>query len=229
MAVAVSGAVLLGLFSLTDLVSRHARGVSARVEAAERSRRGLDSLVRDIGLAQRVRWAGPTRDRAFVFQGRFDRILVAVDAAMGAAEAPTRLVQLQSEPDGVGADILYTEADFPPAARSLDELHFTPTRVLFRSPRRLRFAYIAAATDKAPEIAVDTWDLPDAMPVAVRVSLNDAVTGLPLLERRIPLHIEAEAGCTAPTKAFCSRPIEKDEDGEGSTAAIVNALQGRKP
>ncbi len=228
-ALAVSGAVLLGLFSLTDLVSRHARGVFVRVEAAEGGRRGLEALARDIGLAQRVRWAGPPRERAFVFQGRFDRVLLAIDANAGAAEAPTRLVQWQSEERGAGAEILRTEADFPPAAQSLADLAFAPSRVIFRSPQRLRFAYIAGATDKTPEIALDTWDLPDAMPVAVRLSLDDTASGLTVLERRVPLRIEAEAGCAAPAKAFCSRPADKDDEGDGSTAAIVNALQGRRP
>lgn len=228
-ALAISGAVLLGLVSLTNVVSRHARIVFGRVEAAEADRRGLAALAREIGLAQRLRWAGPPEARPFVFLGTPDALLFALDAPIDAAAGPTQVVQFQSVAAPGGGEVLRTQAPLPPAARGLADLAFAPTRRLHRGPWRLRFAYIAAATVKTPEIAFDAWDLPGAMPAAVRLSLEDPETGLTAQSLRVALQVEAEAGCAVPTRAFCSRPADREGEGEVSTAAIVNALQGRKP
>lgn len=228
-ALAISGAVLLGLCSLTNVVSRHARLVFARVEASEADRQGLAALAQDIGLAQRLRWAGPPGAQPFVFLGAADRLLFAVESPLGSPLAPVRLVQLQSAVTPEGGEVLRAEAALPPAARDIADLVPGPVNAVHWGSRRLRFAYIAAATAKTPEIAVDTWDLPDAMPVAVRLSLEDPETGLAAQSLRVALRVEAEAGCAAPTKGFCSRPADREGDEEVSTAAIVNALQGRRP
>lgn len=228
-ALAISGAVLLGLYSLTNVVSRHAGLVFGRVEASETDRRGLDAIAREIALAQRQRWAGPPEARPFIFLGSADALLFAVDSPIGSATAPSQIVQLQSVFTAAGGEIFRAEAAFSPAARDSADLVQEPVRLLHRSPWRLRFAYIAAATAKTPEIAFDAWDLPDAMPVAVRLSLEDPETGSVARSLRVALRMEAESGCATPMKAFCSRPADRDGDDGVSTAAIVNALQGRKP
>lgn len=228
-ALAIGGAVLVGLSSLTNVVSRHARLVFGRVEASEADRRGLAALAREIGLAQRLRWAGPADARRFVFLGSADSLLFAVDTPAGSAAPPSQIVQLQSALTAAGGEVLRSEAAFPPAARDIADLAPAPARPLLRGPWRLRFAYIAAATDTTPEIAVDAWDLPDAMPVAVRLSLENLETGLTAQSLRVALRVEAESGCAAPTRGFCSRPADRDGDEGVSTAAIVNALQGRRP
>lgn len=226
-ALAVSGAVLLGLFSLTDLVSRHARGVAERVEGAEATGRAVAALLREIGLAGRQRWAGPPTGGPFVFLGTADRLLFALDRPVAGPGAPTLAVQFQGASGPRGGELLRAEAALPPTGRELSDLAFAPARVLYSGRWRPRFAYVAAASATAPEIAVDAWDLPDAMPVAVRLSLTDPETGVSALDLRIPLRIEAEAGCASAARFRCSRPVDRDADEETSTAAIVNALQGR--
>jgi type II secretory pathway component PulJ len=228
-ALAISGAVLVGLFSLTNVVSRHARTVFGRVEASEADRRGLAALAREIESAQHLRWAGPPDARPFVFLGAADRVQFAVEVRGDAAGAPAQVVQVQSVAGDHGGEILRTEAAFHPAARDIADLAPAPVRLLQRGPWRLRFAYIAAATVKTPEIAFDAWDLPDAMPAAVRLSLEDPETGLAAQSLRVALRVEAESGCAAPTRGFCSRPADREGEEGASTAAIVNALQGRRP
>jgi hypothetical protein len=228
-ALAISGAVLVGLYSLTNVVSRHARLIFGHVEASEADRRGLAALAREIELAQRLRWAGPPEARPFVFLGSAESLLFAIDSPIGSAAAPSRIVQLQSAVTSDGGEVLRAETALPPSARDIADLVPEPARLLHRGPWRLRFAYIATATVKTPEIAFDAWDLPDAMPVAVRLSLEDPETGLVARSLRVALRVEAESGCAAPTKGFCSRPADREGDEGVSTAAIVNALQGRKP
>lgn len=228
-ALAISGAVLVGLYSLTNVVSRHARLVFGRMEASEADRRGLAAIAGEIELAQRLRWAGPPEARPFVFLGRADGLLFGIDSPIGSAAAPSRIVQLQSAAMPDGGEVLRAEAALPPAARDIADLIPESARPVHRGPWRLRFAYIAAATDKTPEIAFDAWDLPTAMPVAVRLSLEDPETGRVTQSLRVTLRVEAESGCAIPTKGFCSRPADREGDEGVSTAAIVNALQGRKP
>ncbi|MFK5600335.1 type II secretion system protein J [Methylobacterium sp. HMF5984] len=228
-ALAISGAVLVGLYSLTNVVSRHARLIIGRVEASEADRRGLAALAREIELAQRLRWAGRPEARPFVFVGSADSLLFAADSPIGSAAAPSRIVQLQSAVTPDGGEVFRTEAALPPIAREIADLSPESSQLLHRGPSRLRFAYIVAATVKTPEIALDAWDLPDAMPVAVRLSLEDPKTGLITQSLRVALRIEAESGCAAPTEGFCSRPADREGDEGVSTAAIVNALQRQKP
>ncbi len=159
---------------------------------------------------QRLRWAGPPDARPFVFLGASDRVQFAIEPRGDVSGAPTQIVQIQSVAGDRGGEILRTEAPFNPAARDIADLAPAPVRLLQRSPWRLRFAYIAAATPKTPEIAFDAWDLPDAMPVALRLSLEDPETGLPAQSLRVSLRIEAEAGCAAPTRGFCSRPADRE-------------------
>ncbi|MCJ2011912.1 prepilin-type cleavage/methylation domain-containing protein [Methylobacterium sp. J-076] len=229
MALAISGAVLVGLYSLTNVVSRHARLAFGRVEASEADRRGLAALAREIEFAQRLRWAAPPEARPFVFFGSADSLLFAIDPPIGSPGAPSRLVQIKSVVTPDGGELLRAEAALPPSAHDIADLVPEPTRPLHRGPWRVRFAYIAAATAKTPEIAFEAWDLPDAMPVAVRLSLEDPETGLVTQSLRVALRMEAESGCAAPTKGFCSRSADREGDEGVSTAAIVNALQGRKP
>ena len=79
----------------------------------------------------------------------------------------------------------------------------------------MRFAYFSRATS-GKESLVDIWNLANEMPAAVRVAMMNPNTGRIIMSIRIPLMIDAESGCAAPSVARCSYVDNGEADALGA-------------
>ncbi len=210
---AISAAILAGLASVLGLLLRTADRVAVRVQDLETTGRTVAALRRDIQLMSRARWSGAAR-RSFVFAGEPDRIMFARSMPQESGFRATTVVVIQRVDRGDGARLLRTEAALPPGAASLQALRFGPALELYDGPAVIRFAYFARAGTAGGEVLVDSWPTDTALPSAVRIGVVDPTTGALLASQRVPLLVEAEPGCAAPTIAFCSRadPRKTSED-----------------
>lgn len=217
---AISAVILVALGSLLGLMSRQADLTARRTERMDVAGHALAAIARDLGAAARARWAGPG-PRSFVFAGQPDQVLFARD---GSAEAEGRsrtvAVLLQSAPDAGRGRVMRAEAPLSPGDRDAGGLDFGPARALYAGEALVRFAYVAAPAAGGPELVLDAWPAGETLPVAVRVAFTDPGSGDVLSSLRVPLRIEAEPGCAAPRKAFCSRIDERSlADGSGEPAS----------
>jgi len=205
--------ILAGLASVLGLLVRTADRVAVRVQDLETTGRTVAALQRDIRLMSRARWSGAAR-RSFVFAGEPDRIMFVRPIPQESGFRAATVVLIQSVDQGRGARLLRTEAALPPGAASLQELRFGPARALHEGRAVIRFAYFARAGTAGGEILVDSWPADTALPSAVRIGVVDPATGALLSSQRVPILVEAEPGCAAPTVAFCSRadPRKPSED-----------------
>lgn len=221
---AISAAILVGLASLTQLLLRQADGLAARTERLELRERTLAALSRDIRALARIRFEGPDRER-FVFAGTPDRLLFAREAsAEMPAEAGAVAVLLQSADESGQVRLLRAESPLLPGMAGFDDLRFGPVRTLLdRDPARIRFAYVAAATEKTPELILDAWPPESPPPAAVRIGLADPATGELVSSLRVAILHEAEPGCARAKTHWCSRTdLGAEEEDETSVGTILN-------
>lgn len=226
---AISAAILAGLASLTRLLMTQADTLAARTERFESRERGLAALSRDIRALARIRWEGPNRER-FVFAGTPDRLLFAQERpGMGAPVA----VLLQSAIEHGRVRLLRAEAPLPPGLASFDDLRFGPVRVLMDAPsgkgaERIRFAYVAGATERSPELILDAWPAEAPPPVAIRVGLADPATAEVMTSLRVPVLAEAEPVCAVAKTHWCSlTDIDAAEDTPGE--AVPQPRSSKEP
>lgn len=218
---AISAAILAALGSLLGMMSRHADLLALRAERLDVSSRALAAIARDIESMARVRWAGPG-PRAFAFVGLSDRILFAVDRLDESRRPTTVAVLLQSAPSTQGMSVLRGEASLSPTSRAAAQLDFGESSTLYTGREPVRFAYVKASTVGGPEVLIDEWVEDDSLPTAIRVAFTDPATGDVLSSLRVPIRVEAEPGCAAPRKAYCSRVTEQTVllgSGEAAPAA----------
>jgi general secretion pathway protein J len=207
-------------------MARQADLTAQRTERLDVADRGLAAIARDLEAATRARWGGPGR-RGFVFTGSPGRVLFALDRPD--ADRLSRAVLLQSGETERGGSVLRAEAALSPLDRDATALAFGPAHSLYAGPAQVRFAYVAAASAGGPEILLDDWTISDALPVAVRVAFTDPASGALLSSLRVPLRIEAEPGCAAPRKAFCSRVDDRAIDGPGEPGgSLPGAIPARE-
>ncbi|WP_375462400.1 type II secretion system protein J [uncultured Methylobacterium sp.] len=228
---AISAVILVALGSLLGLMSRQADLTAQRTERMDAAGHALAAVARDLGSVARARWGGPG-PRAFVFLGLPDRVLFAIDRSGEDRPVRTVAVLLQSAPAEGRSLVLRGEAALSPLDRGQDSLDFGVSRTLYAGEAEMRFAYVAAPVAGGPEILLDAWPAGETLPIAVRVAFTDPASGDILSSLRVPLRIEAEPGCAAPRKAFCSRVDERSlADGSGEPApepvGAVAAQQAR--
>jgi general secretion pathway protein J len=194
---AISAFLLVALISLLHLMTRADARTAELSRRTEADSRAFDTLKRDLRSVTRTRWGGAGTD--FVFSGSESRIQFAVrDPDAGEIE----FVTLSAE-DGIIGRVIRTSVAFPPFVRTSAELGAGVISEIYRGRSNVRFAYFSnLAGDQ--ESLTDGWTQPLSMPSAIRVSLIDPNTRLIESSIRIPLMIDAEAGCAAPRRGLCS-------------------------
>lgn len=225
---AIGAVILVAVGSLLGLMSRQADRTAERTERMDVAGHGLAAIARDIGSIARARWAGPGR-RSFVFAGLPDRMLFALDRIDADYLPRSFAVLLQGAETEDGSAVLRAEAPLSPLDRDEGALDFGPTRALYAGVARVRFAYIGAMGAGAPEILVDAWPAGETLPIAVRVAFTDPASGEILSSLRVPLRIEAEPGCAAPRKAFCSRIDAHSVEGQDEPGAPQGGVAAAGP
>ncbi|WP_375454021.1 type II secretion system protein J [uncultured Methylobacterium sp.] len=215
---AIGAVILVAVGSLLGLMSRQADLTAQRTERMDVAGHGLAAIARELGSAARARWAGPG-PRGFVFVGLPDRVLFSLDRPEGDRLSRPMAILLQSTETQAGGVVLRAEAALSPLDPGEGALDFGPPDRLYAGPALVRFAYVGAVGAGGPEVLLDAWPAGEALPVAVRVAFTDPASGDILSSLRVPLRIEAEAGCAAPRKAFCSRIDARSVEGEGEPGA----------
>ncbi len=208
---AISALILAGLASLLGVMLRAADRAADRVQDLETTARAVAALRRDIQLLARARWSGAA-PRSFVFAGEPEKIMFAQSVPQGSGFRTATVVVIQSVGIDAGGRLLRTEAALTPGAASLRELHFSPARNLQEGRSTVRFAYFARAREGGSEVLVDHWPSAVQLPAAVRIGIVDPATGGLLSSVRVPIRVDAEAGCAAPDIAFCSRADPKKSE-----------------
>jgi hypothetical protein len=226
---AIGAIILVAVGSLLGLMSRQADQTAERTERMDVASHALSALARDIGSIARARWAGPG-PRNFVFAGLPDRMLFSLDRSDADRPPSSFAIRLQGTETKDGSAILRAEASLSPLDRDEAALDFAPAHTIYIGHAPVRFAYVVAPSAGGPELVLDAWPGGEALPIAVRVSLTDPASGEILSSLRVPLRIEAEAGCAAPQKSFCSRfdPRSVEEQGKhGAPTRNMGATGGR--
>ncbi|WP_187275360.1 prepilin-type cleavage/methylation domain-containing protein [Methylobacterium sp. WL6] len=226
---AIGAIILVAIGSLLGLMSRQADRTAERTERLDVAGHALAALARDIGSIARARWAGPGQ-RNFVFAGLPDRMLFSLDRTDADRTPRSLAILLQGTETKDGSTVLRAEAPLSPLDREEAALDFAPAHTVYAGTALVRFAYVVAPGEGAPELLVDVWPAAETLPIAVRVAFTDPASGEILSSLRVPLRIEAEPGCAAPRKAFCSRidPRSLEDQGEpGVPTAGMAAAGGR--
>ena len=226
---AIGAIILVAVGSLLGLMSRQADRTAERTERLDVAGHALAALARDIGSIARARWAGPGR-RNFVFAGLPDRMLFSLDRSDADGTPRSLAILLQGTETKEGSAVLCAEAPLSPLDRDEAALDFAPARTVYAGTAPVRFAYVVAPGEGAPERVVDAWPASETLPIAVLFAFTDPASGEILSSLRVPLRIEAEPGCAAPRKAFCSRidPRSVEEQGApGPTPGGMAATGGR--
>ncbi|WP_062010808.1 type II secretion system protein J [Aureimonas sp. AU4] len=216
---AIGAFLLVAMVSLLHLAVRadaRTQDLASRVEAQTRA---LEAIGRDLRPALRVRWSGP--DAPFVFAGGPDTMWF---AGRDETSGEVRLVTLHAEPGRV----LRTSAALPSIATSPDDLAGGSRSEIETGGDLVRFSYFQALPD-GEDVLLDTWTSPLAMPSAVRIAILDIRTGEPRASLRIPLMIDAEPGCAAPSRAACSYREAGDADVVAPTDLPPEAVDAADP
>lgn len=220
---AIGAIILVAVGSLLGLMSRQADRTAERAERLDVAGHALAALARDIGSIARARWAGPG-PRNFVFAGRPDRMLFALDRTDADRTPRSLAILLQGTETKDGSAVLRAEAPLSPLDRDEAALDFAPPHTIYAGTAAIRFAYVVAPGAGAPELVVDAWPASETLPIAVRVAFADPASGEILSSLRVPLRIEAEPGCAAPRKAFCSRIDPRAGEGQGEPGSAPGGM-----
>lgn len=204
---AISGGILLGLASVLGLVLRATSQVAARAEELETTGRAVAALDRDIRAMTRARWAGTAR-ASFIFSGAPDKIMFTRAAGQGAGARGPSAVVIQSVGTDAGGRLLRAEAPVLPGAGAIPDLQFGAVRNVYEGRNIIRLAYFARPGE-GPEGPLDSWPSDVALPAAVRIGVVDTATGKLVSSVRVPVMMEAEAGCAPPGVGFCSHADPK--------------------
>lgn len=199
---AIGAFLLVAMVSLVHLAVRadaRTQDLASRVEGQTRA---LEAIARDLRPALRVRWHGP--GAPFVFAGGPDTLRF---AGRDETSGEVRLVTLRAEPGRV----LRTSAPLPAIAAGPDDPAGGSGSEIETGGDLVRFSYFQSLPG-GEDVLLDAWALPLAMPSAVRVAILDMRTGEPRASLRIPLMIDAEPGCAAPSRAACSYRETGDAD-----------------
>ena len=226
---AIGAVILVAAGSLLGLMSRQADRVADGIERLDVADHASAAIARDLRSIARARWAGPG-PRNFVFAGLPDRILFSLDRTDTDRRVRSFVVLLQGTDTENGGAILRAEAPLSPFDHDETALDFAPAHTFYAGRAQIRFAYIAAPAGGAPELVLDAWPAGETLPIAIRVAFTDPGSAEILSTLRIPLRIEAEPGCAAPRKAFCSRidPRSVEEKPQsGLLPSGVAATSGR--
>ncbi len=215
---AIGAIILVAVGSLLGLMSRQADRTAERTEGLDVASHALAALARDIGLIARARWAGPG-PRNFVFAGLPDRMLFALDYTDADRTPRSFAILLQGTETKDGSAVLRAEAPLSPLDRDEAALGFAPAHTIYTGTAAVRFAYIVTPGESGLELVVDAWPAGETLPIAVRVAFTDPASGEILSSLRVPLRIEAEPGCVAPRKAFCSRIDPRSLEGQSEPGA----------
>lgn len=221
--IAVSAIILSAVGSLLGLMSRQADRTAERTERLDVAGHVLAALARDIGSTARARWAGPGQ-RNFVFAGLPDRMLFSLDRIDADGTPRSLAILLQGTEMKVGSAVLRAEAPLSPLDRDETALDFAAAHTIYAGTGQVRFAYIVAPSAGAPELVVDAWPSGETLPIAVRVAFTDPASQEILSSLRVSLRIEADSGCAAPRKAFCSRIDPRSVEEQGGPGAPPNGM-----
>ena len=220
---AIGAIILVAVGSLLGLMSRQADRTAERTERLDVAGHALAALARDIGSIARARWGGPGR-RNFVFAGLPDRMLFSLDRTDADRTSQSLAILLQGIETKDGSTVLRAEAPLSPIDRDEAALDFAPTHTIYAGTASVRFAYVMAPGAGGPELVVDAWPAGEMLPIAVRVAFTDPASGEILSSLRVPLRIEAEPGCAAPRKAFCSRIDPRSPEGQDEPGAQPGSM-----
>lgn len=196
---AIGALLLVALGSLVSFVLRASDRTASTSQAIEETSRIFSALSDRIETITPQRWAGARA--GFVFEGTettlfFARLPKASEAGTGSS-----LVILA----GDGPILREEERPLPPDATGLPDVmgRETGTRAtVFEQGYTVRFAYFSRLPD-GQEALTDRWSGRSKMPVAIRITLMDAL-GRGQGSLRVPLRVDAEPGCAAPGQGVCS-------------------------
>lgn len=199
---AISAAILLGLASVLGLVLRATDQVATRAEELETTTRAIAAVKRDLQSVTRGRWAGAART-SFIFSGASDKIMFTRGVRDARGVTSEAAVVIQSVATIEGGRLLRAAAPLLPGTASVQQLEFGAPRNIYEGRYLIRLAYFAPAGEGSGD-ALDAWLSDRMLPSAVRIGVVDPATGKLVSSLRIPIMMEAEAGCAAPDVGFCS-------------------------
>ena len=198
-AMAIGAFLLVALGSLVSLVLRASDRTAATSQEIEEKSRIFSTLIDRIETITPQRWAGA--GGGFVFEGTETTLLFARFAKSSDTGTGSRLVILASD----GASLQEEERLLPPDASTIAAVTDRATDVVsarLQQGYTVRFAYFSRLPD-GREALTDRWSGRRAMPVAIRVTLNDR-GGKYQGSVRVPIRVDAEPGCAAPKQRICS-------------------------
>lgn len=222
---ALGALVIAGLSGVIVMMLRFSDRTAADLQRREVLGRAVEVMEREIRAMTRVRLAAGERS-PFLFAGRSDRMLFTLERTDETGlSAPVAVAYRIGTRDGV-TRLARAEAPVPPAVASVDGLAFGKPGTLYAGDRGLSFAYFSTQADGSGEVLVDDWKEPGRLPTAVRVAVT-APDGTVLESARVPLLVDAEPGCAAPGKGFCSLPGAEAKAAEGEAAADAGGRERR--
>jgi len=213
-AVALMGALLATLATVTAQWMPRWKAGFDRVERADLLGLGLDRIVADLAAAEYVSPGG--ENARPLFDGTPSSVTFVRSAIGPNASAGLEIVRLGETDDARGRVLVRSRAPFVPVTAQ-DELEFTNPIVLVRPPFHVSFAF--AGSDR---IWQDTWHDVVQLPDAVRVTVRNAVTDqiLPVSTATL-LNVNAPAECVRGTGTACG--------GQNNGAAIPNGPGTTQP
>ena len=217
-AVALMGALLGTLATVTAQWMPRWKAGFDRVERADLLGLGLDRIVADLAAAEYVSLGG--ENARPLFDGTPSSVTFVRSAIGPNASAGLEIVRLGETDDARGLVLVRARAPFVPVtAQALDagELEFTNPIVLVRPPFHVSFAF--AGPDR---IWQETWHDVKQLPNAVRVTVRNALTDqiLPVSTAAL-LNVNAPAECVRGTGTACG--------GQNNGAAIPNGPGTTQP
>jgi general secretion pathway protein J len=172
----------------------------ARVQQSEQLAFGIDRVLADLAAAEFISPNAKVTNP--IFEGG-ELGVTFVRSAVGPNSHPgleiVRLAEIGSERGPVLARATAPFVPLEPDASVIARLKFSEPVVLVRSPFRVAFAYAGADRVWKP-----VWHDADRLPVLVRVTVRNAVSGQILaVSSAARLHVDAPAECINPHSRGC--------------------------
>jgi general secretion pathway protein J len=190
-AMALMGLIISVLFALTSQwLPNWNRGLD-RIQRSESISIALDRISADIAASEFIRPDGQTK--LVVFDGSETSITLARTSLGPNAPRGLDLVRIAETGDRNGEALTRTRAAFTPGAAAAPS--FADPVVLLRAPYCVSFSY--AGSDR---IWKPSWRDAEALPAAVLLTVQDAVTG-----RTLPISRIAVIHVSAPADSVCGQ------------------------
>lgn len=211
----ISAFLLAALFSVATLVTRASHRIDDRSDAIESQSRILAALTREIEQVAPIRWPG--KGAGFVFAGTQSSLAFGRRTSSGTGETIDAIFL-----DAGRSGLMRRRAIVSPVAGSFHDLVPGAATVVFGGDMTVRFAFYRRIEGNR-EALEDSWQAPDEVPAAVRITLRRADGTVQVA--RVQILTDAETGCGQPERALCGlRPTGIDGNDPRPDARLVPSL-----